>query len=217
MKQSGSTRERIYQHGVRLFAKKGYAATGLRELANDAEVNLAMVSYFFGGKNGLLKEILADFLSGYIEILEKNLTRDVDLDEKITVLVREAVVFVEENKEQMIIMLTELPHDELEITQYKGQWTKKAMGLIMTHVCGALEKEYGVTISPALVGPVMVCLVASRFLLAPVIEEMNPPGYGEMFKQQYPDQIAAVILGGLHGLARSQQEITKQQTEEQKQ
>ncbi len=61
-------RDRIFQTAVRLFAKHGFAGTGMRELANKADVNLAMINYFYGSKKGLLKEILDDFFVGYIAL-----------------------------------------------------------------------------------------------------------------------------------------------------
>lgn len=44
------SRERIIRTAVVLFARRGYASIGLRELAEKAEVNLAMINYSFGGK-----------------------------------------------------------------------------------------------------------------------------------------------------------------------
>ena len=51
-------KERIFRSAVYLFARHGFAGTGLRELAARAEVNLAMINYFYGSQKGLLKEIL---------------------------------------------------------------------------------------------------------------------------------------------------------------
>jgi len=41
-----------------LFAEKGYNGVGVRELAVAAGVNLAMISYYFGGKEGLYAAVL---------------------------------------------------------------------------------------------------------------------------------------------------------------
>ena len=41
-----------------LFAHKGYAATSLREIAEEVGVNPAMVHYYFGNKNALLRQVL---------------------------------------------------------------------------------------------------------------------------------------------------------------
>lgn len=46
--------------GANLFATRGYQATGVREIAEQAGCNQALVAYHFGSKGGLYDEILAD-------------------------------------------------------------------------------------------------------------------------------------------------------------
>ena len=41
-----------------LFAQKGFAAVSVKELAEAAEVNIALISYYFGGKEKLYAAIL---------------------------------------------------------------------------------------------------------------------------------------------------------------
>lgn len=41
-----------------LFAKHGFAATSVKQIADDANVNVSLVSYHFGGKEGLYKACL---------------------------------------------------------------------------------------------------------------------------------------------------------------
>lgn len=45
-----------------LFAKKGFEAVSVREIAKESGHNLSMISYYFGGKEGLYKEILTRHL-----------------------------------------------------------------------------------------------------------------------------------------------------------
>lgn len=40
------------------FANKGYAATSLREIADEVKVNPAMIHYYFGSKRALLRHVL---------------------------------------------------------------------------------------------------------------------------------------------------------------
>lgn len=43
----------------RLFAKDGFEATSVRDIAKEADVNIAMISYYFGSKKNLLTAIVA--------------------------------------------------------------------------------------------------------------------------------------------------------------
>lgn len=55
-----NTRATIKAAGAELFATRGYRATGVRDIADLAGCNQALVSYHFKGKGGLYDEILAD-------------------------------------------------------------------------------------------------------------------------------------------------------------
>jgi AcrR family transcriptional regulator len=54
-----SSRERLIRSAEQLFAEHGYHATSVRNIANHAGVNSALVGYYFRGKEGLLSEIYA--------------------------------------------------------------------------------------------------------------------------------------------------------------
>src|ERR1700733_10610678 len=45
----------IIETAERLFAGKGFDATSVRDIADDAKVNVAMISYYFGSKEKLLE------------------------------------------------------------------------------------------------------------------------------------------------------------------
>ena len=53
-------RTRLLHSGLRLFAQQGYAKTSTRELAEDAGVNVASISYYFGDKAGLYRAVFVE-------------------------------------------------------------------------------------------------------------------------------------------------------------
>lgn len=52
-----ATRERLLDAGERLFAARGFSATAVRRITEEAHCNLAAVNYHFGGKAGLYREV----------------------------------------------------------------------------------------------------------------------------------------------------------------
>ena len=58
MKKSDQTREKLLQAGQAAFWSKGYSNTSLREIAQDAGVDVALVARYFGGKRGLFSAAL---------------------------------------------------------------------------------------------------------------------------------------------------------------
>jgi AcrR family transcriptional regulator len=51
------TRQRILRTAERLFAERGFNGVSMRELASEAQVNLASIGYHFESKEGLLSEV----------------------------------------------------------------------------------------------------------------------------------------------------------------
>ena len=61
--QGEETRATLLSTGAELFAKNGYNGVSMRTLAAEAGVNLATVSYHFGGKAGLYEAIIQEITS----------------------------------------------------------------------------------------------------------------------------------------------------------
>lgn len=51
---------KLIETATLLFAQKGFNAVSIRELARTANVNSALISYYFGGKEGLYQEVLEE-------------------------------------------------------------------------------------------------------------------------------------------------------------
>ena len=100
----------------------------------------------------------------------------------------------------MIVTLTELPHDDPDITEYKAQWARRAMHVIKDEVCLPIKAKRGVELSPAAIGPLIIGMMSSRFLFEPVMEQLQPPGYGDQFFKNYPNIITTIFLEGISGL-----------------
>jgi AcrR family transcriptional regulator len=75
-------REHIIEVATELFAVKGFEATSIRELAAKAEVNIAMVNYYFGSKDKLFEAMVvhkASFMKGKLaEIAADKSTTDIE-------------------------------------------------------------------------------------------------------------------------------------------
>ena len=52
-----SARDRLLDAAEQLFAQKGFTATGIREITNEANSNIAAVNYHFGSKENLYCEV----------------------------------------------------------------------------------------------------------------------------------------------------------------
>jgi TetR/AcrR family transcriptional regulator len=66
-----SARLQIMKVALKLFAEKGFPAVSVREIAKKSGHNISMISYYFGGKEGLYKAIIADHMLKTIEEVRK--------------------------------------------------------------------------------------------------------------------------------------------------
>ncbi len=64
-------KEKLIEAGERLFAEKGLAGVSIRLLAKEAGTNSALISYHFGGKEGLYAAILEKQFAPINELLAK--------------------------------------------------------------------------------------------------------------------------------------------------
>lgn len=58
-----SSRDVLIEAGKELFSTNGYMGTSVREIARKAGTNVSMISYYFGGKEGLYREILGGLVT----------------------------------------------------------------------------------------------------------------------------------------------------------
>src|ERR1700753_4423078 len=71
-------REHILVVAEQLFGEKGYAGTSVRDIAQAAGVNLAMISYYFGSKEKLLESMI-EYRAGYVYGILEELNKDESL------------------------------------------------------------------------------------------------------------------------------------------
>jgi len=199
-KQAGDrSRERIIKTAVKLFARQGFAGTGLRELAVAAGVNLAMVNYFFGTKKELLKIILDRFFSGYLAIASSELLGDAKLQTKVRRFIHRAVNYFATHRDYLIVSITELPHDDPEIIEYKAAWGIQMLEIIDREICRPLCLEKKNNIPPMVLGPMLTSMMASGFLFSSIVEEVQPDGAAVTDINAYVEMIAGVFFRGIGG------------------
>lgn len=190
-----ATKQAVYDTAVRLFARNGFAATGMRELSREAGVNLASVNYFYGSKKGLLKAIIEDYFQDVFAVMTESLAGDDSPDVKLRRGIAAAARNFAANTDKLIIALTELPHDDPEITEFKAQRFKRISGLVQ----GGLG-DAAAHVPVGVLGPAMVALAASRFLFLPILQQALPPDSSALSAERYPDTIAELFINGFNGL-----------------
>lgn len=68
-------KETIIQSATKLFSAKGFEGTSVRDIARDAGVNVAMISYYFGSKEKLF-EALVEYRSLFLKSIFTDLIKN---------------------------------------------------------------------------------------------------------------------------------------------
>lgn len=75
-----TTRENLLKAAIHVFAEKGYDGATVKDLAAAAGVNIALISYHFGGKEKLFRQCLEnlgkDRLKASVDLLKKASTKE---------------------------------------------------------------------------------------------------------------------------------------------
>ncbi|KXH84984.1 TetR/AcrR family transcriptional regulator [Chryseobacterium kwangjuense] len=84
-KKDFSTEEKIKEAARIVFYRKGFAATRTRDIAEEAEINLALLNYYFRSKQKLFEIIMIETLSGFVRNMITVLNDEkTNLDDKVS-------------------------------------------------------------------------------------------------------------------------------------
>ena len=85
-------KEQILEIALQMFGNKGYEGTSIRDLSNEAGINVAMINYYFGSKDKLFQSVI-EYKTSYLKTIfleiynNKNLTAIEKIDLAIIHLV----------------------------------------------------------------------------------------------------------------------------------
>ena len=82
------TKERLLKAAKNLFVRKGFSGVSIREIAREAEANSALISYYFGDKEGLFKGVLESFV---LPLNANRMAQFAELEKQANITVEEVV------------------------------------------------------------------------------------------------------------------------------
>lgn len=115
-------KQRIYNAAVSLFAQKGYAAVGIREIARTAGVQISMINYYYEGKIGILKEIMNKSFERYYQAIHSTGDENTPIEIRVRTLLQQLVAFFKDNAEMAIVAFSTIPVDIPEIIDLRIKW-----------------------------------------------------------------------------------------------
>jgi len=149
----------ILQVAEQLFAEEGFDGTSVREIAKIANINVAMISYYFGSKEKLLEAIVINRISGMKLQLENLIQEDITPIEKIDKLIEFYIKRIYKNRCIYQILHFEISNKKREInldafTQVKNENLILLKSIINEgQVQGLFQPDINIElISPTIIG-----------------------------------------------------------------
>ncbi|MBM2814510.1 MAG: hypothetical protein HW421_1272 [Ignavibacteria bacterium] len=194
-------KNRILEAAAGLISQKGYSAVGVREIATRADVNVSMISYYFGGKIGILKAIIEEYFLNLKEVIEDIATRKLSTEENTRVFIHSVVDLIRSKPDLCKVAIIEMPYDVPEVREFKVEMLRQHISFIKENFHSipmklAPQDKYRHTI----VGPVLISMIYSHFLFGNFALEANGISTGEDFYSNYSEVIATIFISGVKGL-----------------
>lgn len=207
-----SPKERIFDTALRLFAEKGFSTVGIREIAQEAHVNLSMISYYYNGKIGILKEMVGKFYDRYFELARECTENEQCLENQVHLFIREVVQFFKSNIALVRVVFTETHISAPIIAEIKAKKVlehkelgKKLFFCLCEDGCSGCKgdtledreiEKYMMVIYPALIN-----MIYSHFMMRPVLQEAyKGTAFDDAFYEHYAETIATLFFKGFSGI-----------------
>lgn len=102
---ASDAKSHILNTSVQLFSTQGYKETTIRNISKVACVNISMISYYFGGKDGILKEIVKGIAEGLSSLLSQFDLNDMAVTMDV---LKRLLNYLENHRSQIKILFNEM-------------------------------------------------------------------------------------------------------------
>lgn len=194
-------KEIIFEKAKELFYKQGYSATGVREIAKSAGVNVSMISYYFGCKAGILKEIINRFFDRYNDAITESMSCCKDSNSFIRTFIEKVINIIKEDPTLCRVAVYEIPFNCKQITSFKVEKIKALRERMAVQVFPKFEIPIDVELL-SIIGPALISLMFSHFLLKPIVSNVYKDTLSEGYYDKYKSVISTIFIDGIEGIKK---------------
>ena len=133
----------ILQAAEKLFAEHGYDGTSVRDIAKSANINIAMISYYFGSKEKLLEALIIYRISDMRLQMENLYREDLTPLEKIDRLIELYIKRINQNKGMYQII-----HFEISSGKIIHSWPELNSGKQISSIIGQRDQPPPLALDP---------------------------------------------------------------------
>jgi AcrR family transcriptional regulator len=186
----------------RLFANKGYSGTSVRDIAEEANVNVAMISYYFGSKEKLMQAVFEE-RSRHIVLRIETLLKDDTLSplDKVNALIDDYGERIMHKQQFMKIMLVEQMLEKNTVVTDSINEMKKRNGEFIEKLIhdGQKKKAFAKNIDTVMLMSTMVGIMMQTYINKDYyrfynnLQHMNDEAFEQFYKEKMISHTKIVI------------------------
>lgn len=165
-----STEEKIIEAARKVFTKKGYAATRTRDIAEEADINLALLNYYFRSKEKLFQLVMLEKIKQLFSVVIPIVNNeDLSLEDKLQMLIDNYIDLLKLHPDLPIFILSEIRantagfQEEVQVQKILGQ----------SSLVKQLEESYP-AIAPVQFIVSLLGMVIFPFVAKPILFSKHP-------------------------------------------
>ncbi|BDU51596.1 TetR/AcrR family transcriptional regulator [Haliovirga abyssi] len=197
MEKELSAKEKLLQVSIKLFAKKGFSATGVRELVKEAGINISMVNYYYNSKVGILKEIITIFYDKLYTEISAAIDKNDNFETRIRKAGRATIKLIKGNEDMFKISIFEFPYEHDDIKEIKKEKVMKIMKLLYGTLFENLSTIKNEKLNLEIAIPAFTGIYFSHFMFKPMLEVVTNTDFNDEFYENYSDYITDIYLYGI--------------------
>ena len=113
------TKQKVMNTATSLFFQKGFNGTSVRDIADRANVNVSLISYYFKNKQGLLEYVVTHYYETYLRYIEATMeeTQTKDAMERLESLIETIIQYKQTNHQLTCFIQRELSLDSVFVRE----------------------------------------------------------------------------------------------------
>lgn len=114
-----ATKQKVMDAASMLFFQKGFHGTSIRDIAEKANVNVSLISYYFKSKQGLLEYVITAYYEEYLDRLESTIEKlhTQDALDKLKALITAIIQYKQTNHQLTGFIQRELSLDSVFVRE----------------------------------------------------------------------------------------------------
>jgi AcrR family transcriptional regulator len=181
----------IIRAAIKIFAKKGYDATSVDEIAAKAKVAKGTIYYHFATKQEIFLTIIDQGIETFTTMLKQGIDAESDPGAQLTAFISIQVDFFQEYKDFCKVLLTEMwrleTHWQKEFKDLRGKYNPIAVSILKKGIDAGIFRP---TINPDTVATALFNAIAFTSIEIPLMHK-------DIAIPSIKPQLTDMIMGGI--------------------